>query len=68
MISVRVTNGMIRNTALRGMNQSANKLNKLFGQYTTQKKIQTVADDPIIAGRTMILLSTKKMQKKQSLG
>lgn len=55
---MRVTNGMIRNTALRGMNQSANKLNKLFGQYTTQKKIQTVADDPIIAGRTMKLQTT----------
>ena len=55
---MRVTNGMIRNTTLNGLYTNMNLLNKTYAQMATGKKIQTVSDDPIIAGRALKLKST----------
>jgi len=55
---VRVTNGMIVNTSLNGLYNNMNRLNKTYAQMTTGKKIQTVSDDPIIAGRALKLKTT----------
>ena len=55
---MRVTNGMIRNTTLNGLYNNMNALNKTFAQMATGKKIQTVSDDPIIAGRALKLTTT----------
>lgn len=55
---MRVTNGMIRNTTLNGLYSNINALNKTYAQMVTGKKIQTVSDDPIIAGRALKLKST----------
>lgn len=55
---MRVTNGMLINNTLNGLYKNANGLNKLYGQMTTGKKIQTVSDDPIIAGRSLKLKTT----------
>ncbi len=55
---MRVTNGMIRNTTLNGLYSNMNLLNKTYAQMVTGKKIQTVSDDPIIAGRALKLKST----------
>lgn len=55
---MRVTNGMIRNTTLNGLYNNMNALNKTYAQMVTGKKIQTVSDDPIIAGRALKLKST----------
>lgn len=55
---MRVTNGMIVNTSLNGLYNNMNRLNKTYAQMTTGKKIQTVSDDPIIAGRSLKLKTT----------
>lgn len=55
---MRVTNGMIINTTLNSLFNNMNQLNKTYGQMTTGKKIQTVSDDPIIAGRALKLKTT----------
>lgn len=55
---MRVTNGMIRNTTLNGLYNNMNQLNKTYAQMTTGKKIQTVSDDPIIAGRALKLTTS----------
>ena len=55
---MRVTNGMIRNTTLNGLYNNMGQLNKTYAQMTTGKKIQTVSDDPIIAGRGLKLTTT----------
>ena len=52
---MRVTNGMIRNTSLNGLYTHMNAINKTYAQMSTGKKIQTVSDDPIIAGRALKL-------------
>ena len=52
---MRVTNGMIVNTTLTGLNNSMSAINKTYAQMVTGKKIQTVSDDPIIAGRALKL-------------
>ena len=52
---MRVTNGMIINSTLNGLYTNMNQLNKTYGQMTSGKKIQTVSDDPIIAGRALKL-------------
>lgn len=52
---MRITNGMIRQTTLNGLQNSMTKLNKTFAQMSSGKKIQTVSDDPIIAGRALKL-------------
>lgn len=55
---MRVTNGMIRNTTLNGLYNNMSTLNKTYAQMTTGKKIQTVSDDPIIAGRALKLTTS----------
>lgn len=55
---MRVTNGMIMNTTLNSINSNMVSMSKLYAQMTTGKKIQTVSDDPIIAGRAMKLKVT----------
>ncbi|WP_054739633.1 flagellar hook-associated protein FlgL [Cellulosilyticum ruminicola] len=55
---MRVTNGMLINNTLSGLYKNMNNMNKLYAQMSTGKKIQTVSDDPIIAGRTLKLKST----------
>ncbi len=55
---MRVTNGMIRNTTLNGLYNNMSALNKTYAQMATGKKIQTVSDDPIIAGRALKLRTT----------
>lgn len=55
---MRVTNGMIINTTLSGLYNNMNQLNKTYAQMTTGKKIQTVSDDPIIAGRALKLTTS----------
>lgn len=55
---MRVTNGMIINTSLSGLYNNMNAMNKTYAQMTTGKKIQTVSDDPIIAGRALKLKTT----------
>lgn len=55
---MRVTNGMLINNTLNGLYKNMNNMNKLYGQMTTGKKIQTVSDDPIIAGRSLKLKTT----------
>lgn len=52
---MRVTNGMIVNTTLAGLNTNMTKMNKNYSQMVTGKKIQRVSDDPIIAGRALKL-------------
>ena len=55
---MRVTQGMIINNSLNGLFKNMNDMNKLYGQMTTGKKIQTVSEDPIIAGRALKLKTT----------
>lgn len=55
---MRVTNGMLVNTTLTGLYNNMNAMNKTYAQMTTGKKIQTVSDDPIIAGRALKLKSS----------
>ena len=55
---MRVTQGMIINNSLNGLYKNMNGMNKLYGQMTTGKKIQTVSEDPIIAGRALKLKTT----------
>lgn len=55
---MRVTNGMIINTSLNGLYNNMNTMNKTYAQMITGKKIQTVSDDPIIAGRALKLKTT----------
>ena len=55
---MRVTQGMIINNNLNGLYSNMNGINKVFAQLSTGKKIQTVSDDPIIAGRALKLRTT----------
>ena len=55
---MRITNGMIMNNTLNNMYRNLNTLNKTYAQMATGKKIQTVSDDPIIAGRSLKLTTT----------
>lgn len=52
---MRITNGMLVNTTLTGLNNSMSNINKTYAQMVTGKKVQTVSDDPIIAGRALKL-------------
>ena len=51
---MRVTNGIITNNTLRHLNTGLTSLNKLYSQMTG-KKIQTVSEDPIVAGKSLKL-------------
>lgn len=52
---MRITNGMMQNTSLNALYGNANKLNTLYNQMGTLKKISKPSDDPIIAGRSLKL-------------
>ena len=55
---MRVTQGMIINNSMNGLYNNMSGINKLYAQMSTGKKIQTVSEDPIIAGRSLKLKST----------
>ena len=55
---MRVTQGMIINNSLNGLYSNMSNINKLYAQMSTGKKIQTVSENPIIAGRSLKLKST----------
>lgn len=55
---MRITNGMIINNTLNNMYRNLGALNKTYAQMSTGKKIQTVSDNPIIAGRALKLNTT----------
>lgn len=61
---MRITNGMLVNTTLTGLYNNMNAMNKTYAQMTTGKKIQTVSDDPIIAGRAL-KLKTSVLENEQ---
>lgn len=52
---MRVTNAMLSNNMLLGLNKNMNKLNTLYDQMNSLKKIQRPSDDPIILGRSLKL-------------
>lgn len=52
---MRITNGMIRNSSLNSLYDNMGRMNTLFNQMNTLKKIQRPSDDPIIAGRSLKL-------------
>lgn len=64
---MRVTNGMIRNNTINNLYKNISAVNESYAQMSTGKKIQTVSDDPIIAGRAIKLkvnvLETQQYQK-----
>ena len=61
---MRVTNGMIRQTSLNSLYGNMDRMNTLFNQMNTLKKIQRPSDDPIVAGRSM-KLKMNVMQAEQ---
>lgn len=50
---MRITNNMMVNNMLLGLNRNTQRLNDLYMQMSTLKKIQKPSDDPIIAGRAL---------------
>lgn len=52
---MRITNGMIRNSSLNALYDNMGRMNTLFDQMNTLKKIQRPSDDPIVAGRSLKL-------------
>lgn len=52
---MRVTNAMLSNNMILGLNKNMNKLNTLYDQMNSLKKIQRPSDDPIILGRSLKL-------------
>ena len=52
---MRVTNGMIQQNSLNALYKNMSKLDTLFNQMNTLKKISRPSDDPIVAGRSLKL-------------
>lgn len=52
---MRVTNGMIRNNMMNSLYTNMARLDTLYNQMNTLKKIQRPSDDPIVAGRSLKL-------------
>lgn len=52
---MRVTNGMMQNNSISALYTNMGRMDKLFYQMNTLKKIQRPSDDPIVAGRSMKL-------------
>ncbi|WP_062108982.1 flagellar hook-associated protein FlgL [Bacillus niameyensis] len=50
---MRVTDGMIAKNVMFNINQSYSRLDKLFEQVQTQKKISRPSDDPVVAMKGM---------------
>ena len=52
---MRVTNGMIRQNMLQGLNTNMSKLDILYNQMNTLKKVSRPSDNPVITGRALKL-------------
>ncbi|HHX60669.1 MAG TPA: flagellar hook-associated protein FlgL, partial [Epulopiscium sp.] len=52
---MRVTNAMLKNNMMLGLNKNMGQLNTLYDQMNSLKKIQRPSDDPIILGRSLKL-------------
>ncbi len=52
---MRVTNGMIRNNMLNSLYTNMDRLDTLYNQMNTLKKVQRPSDDPIVTGRSLKL-------------
>lgn len=52
---MRVTNAMLRNNMMLGLNKNMTKLDTLYNQMNSLKKIQRPSDDPIVLGRSLKL-------------
>ena len=52
---MRVTNGMIRQNMLQGLNTNMSKLDTLYNQMNTLKKVSRPSDNPVITGRALKL-------------
>lgn len=52
---MRITNSMIMNTSKNNINNNKVKVDKLYTQMSTQKKISKPSDDPIVAVRSLRL-------------
>ena len=50
---MRVTDGMIASNVMFNINQSYGRLDRLFEQIQTQKKISRPSDDPVVAMKGM---------------
>ncbi|MFK4997186.1 hypothetical protein ACI2OX_05025 [Bacillus sp. N9] len=50
---MRVTDGMIARNVMYNINQSYSRLDALFEQVQTQKKISRPSDDPVVAMKGM---------------
>lgn len=50
---MRITNQMMSNQMMLNINKNANKVNNLYVQLSTGKKIQMPSEDPITAGRAL---------------
>lgn len=50
---MRITDGMIARNVMSNINQSYSRLDKLFEQAQTQKKISRPSDDPVVAMKGM---------------
>ena len=55
---MRITNGILINNSLSNINTNKNKIDKLFTQLSSEKKIQRPSDDPIVAIRALRFRST----------
>lgn len=55
---MRITNGMMQTTVMNSLYGNMNKMNTLYAQMSSMKKIQRPSDDPIIAGRSLKLKLT----------
>lgn len=52
---MRITTGMIRDNSLNSLYANMGRVDKLYNQMNTLKKIQRPSDDPIVAGRALKL-------------
>ena len=50
---MRITNGMMQNNVMANINKSYSRLETLFNQAQTQKKINRPSDDPVVAMKGM---------------
>lgn len=50
---MRVTNSMMVNRMMMNMNRNLNKMNSLYEDYSTGKKIHRPSDDPVIVARSL---------------
>lgn len=64
---MRITNGMIKNNMMNSLYGNMDKLDTLYNQMNTLKKVQRPSDDPIIVGRALKLkINVAESQQHQS--